>query len=167
MGSVLAVCVGATMTDPKLATITTDGSFRSKIEATLDHMRGHGEDPKIFETLRTVEQQRKKVRDGVSKTMRSYHLKKGSDGHAKAADIASKSKGWNCSQRFWLLLGANAQYRGLGWGGLFDFNAAQRARVLAAFETLRAAGWPKSHPLYKERGLVSWDPAHVQFDSNW
>lgn len=155
------------MPDLRLTSITMDADFRAKIAATLDHMRQHGEDPKIFETLRTVEQQRQKVKGGVSKTMNSYHLKKGTDGKAKAADIASASKGWNVHPRFWLLLIANCEFRKIGTGGIFGFNKAQRKRLMKAIDTLRAAGWPAEHPLYAERGLYSWDAAHCQFDSNW
>lgn len=153
--------------DLKLNDLTNDGNFRSKVQLTLQNLEGHGEDPKIFETLRTMEEQREKVRRGVSKTMNSYHLKKGKDGKAKAADVASKSKGWNVGPRFWLLLGANCQSRKIGWGGIFGFSPAQKAHLIELFDVLRAAGWPKEHPAYRGKVPISWDPAHLQYDSNW
>jgi peptidoglycan L-alanyl-D-glutamate endopeptidase CwlK len=42
----------------------------------------------VLEVLRTVEQQRKNVANGVSRTMRSRHLAHPSDGLSRAVDIA-------------------------------------------------------------------------------
>lgn len=153
--------------DAKLSTITADGNFRAKVQATLDSLESLGEDPKIFETIRTVAEQREKVRRGVSKTMRSYHLKRGKDGKAKAADVASKSKGWNVGPRFWLILGANCQSRKIGWGGLFGLSKKQRGALASVFNELREARWPENHYLYGTKLPLGWDPAHLQFDSNW
>lgn len=151
--------------DPKLSELTTDGNVRAKVAAVLADLQGHGEDPKIFEAKRTVEQQREKVRLGYSKTMNSYHLKRGKDGGAKAADVADRKKAWNASKRFWLLTGSSALAHGLGWGGLFGLGASQKAAVVRAIETLREAGWPKTHEAYQTQ--LGWDEAHLQADYNW
>jgi len=153
------------MSDPKLLELTASGNFRARVEKTLDSLKSHGEDPKIFEGMRTPAQQREKVLRGVSKTMRSYHLKRGPDKLGLAADIADRKKGWNASKRFWLILGANCQTRALGWGGLFGLSAKHKKGLLVAMARLRDAGWPEDHDAYEVP--IGWDPAHVQLDSNW
>lgn len=153
------------MLDNKLAELTNDGGVRSKVQAVLQDLSAHGERPKIFEAKRTVEQQREKVRLGYSKTMRSSHLKRGSDGGALAADIADKSLAWNATKRFWLMLGSSAMTHGLGWGGLFGLNRKQQIAVVNAIRELRTAGWPPSHEAYQCQ--LGWDTAHVQQGVNW
>lgn len=145
--------------DPKLHELTNDGNFQSKIAATLDVLEAKGEHPKIFEAKRTVEQQREKVRKGYSKTMNSYHLKRGKDGGALAADIADQKRGWNTSKRFWLLLGANCEARQISWGGLFGLNAKQKQAVKRTIDLLRSIGWPEEHESYQVQ--LGWDPAHL------
>lgn len=144
---------------PKLQELTTDGNFRAKVEATLQTLAEKGERPKVFEAKRTEAQQREKVRKGYSKTMASYHLKRGGDGGGMACDIADAKKGWNGSKRFWLLLGANCLARGMSWGGLFGLDQSQREAVKSAIDRARKAGWPQSHAAYQVP--IGWDPAHV------
>lgn len=147
--------------------VTTDQDFRDKIARTLKTLEDLGEAAKIYEAMRTEAQQREKVRQGNSRTMKSYHLKRGSDGKGLAVDIADAKKGWGASRRFWLILGANCEARGLSWGGIFGFNRAQKQALLEAINELRAAGWPKDHPLYHSRlPAISWDPAHVSLGEN-
>jgi len=153
------------MIDPKLQELTNDGAFRGKVQLTLQSLVERGEKPKIFEAMRTVEQQREKVKKGYSKTMRSYHLKRGKDGKGLAADIADARNGWNASKRFWFLLGANCEARDLGWGGLFGLGFKQRRALEVAINELRKAGWPQSHEAYQAQ--LGWDVAHVEFRSNW
>lgn len=153
------------MSDPKLSELTRDGNLRAKVEAVLGDLARLGEDAKIYEAKRTIEQQREKVRLGYSKTMNSYHLKRGSDGGAKAADIADRVKAWNGSKRFWMILGASAWGHGLGWGGLFGLNATQKKKLMAALKRLSADGWPEHSPDYETP--IGWDGAHVQADFNW
>lgn len=155
------------MADPRLKELTADGAFRAKVALTLQSLEDQGEDPRIFETLRTIEQQRHKVRLGLSKTMRSYHLKKGSDGGAKAADIAGRLAGWNVAARFWLLLGANCEARALGWGGLFGLNADQKQALKRIFTALQLTHWPQDSAIYHSKLPIGWDPAHVQTETNW
>jgi len=152
--------------DPKLAQITDDGNLRAKIAAVIDALAHHGyPDVFIAEAMRTVAQQREKVRLGYSKTMNSYHLKRGSDGLGLAADIVPRSTGWNAPKRFWLMLGWLCYKHEVGWGGVFGFNAARRAKVLDAMGRLSAAGWPDTHPDYATQ--ISWDGAHAQKANNW
>ncbi len=151
--------------DPKLLELTADDNFRQKVNACLTDLTARDEDPRIFEAMRTVEQQREKVRKGYSKTMKSYHLKRGRDGKGLAADIADKVKGWNASKRFWFLLAATCEARRIGWGGLFGLKSKQKQAVMRAIQILRAAGWPHDHEAYQTP--IGWDPAHVQKDNNW
>lgn len=151
--------------DQKLNELTTDGNFRAKVAAILGDLDRLGCNAKIYEAKRTVAQQREKVRLGYSKTMNSYHLKRGTDGGAKAADIADRAKAWNAHKRFWLILGASAWARGLGWGGLFGLNKTQVKKLMAAIQRLSAAGWPDHSPDYETP--TGWDGAHVQADNNW
>lgn len=153
------------MTDPKLSELTTDGNFRAKVAACLADLEGHGEHPKIFEAKRTEAQQREKVRLGFSKTMNSFHLKRGSDSGARAADVADKNTGWNASKRFWLKLASAALAHGLGSGILFGLNGKQQRALMQAIERLRVANWPQSHPDYQVR--TGWDPAHLEDRNRW
>lgn len=153
------------MIHQKLMDLTTDKRFRHRVEAAIVDIERLGEFPKIYETIRTVAQQREKVRLGYSKTMKSQHLDRGIDNLGCAADIADRVRGWNASRRFWLILGASCQARGLGWGGLFGLKRSQVKVLLQAFEVLRAAGWPETHPAYQTP--IGWDPAHVQIRDNW
>ena len=153
------------MSDPKLLELTNDGNFRGKVAAVLGDMVASGHDPKIFEAMRTVAQQREKVRLGYSKTMNSYHLKRGSDGLGKAADVADRKKGWNAPTRFWLMLASSAMAHGVGCGILFGLNDRQKLALAEAIKTLRAAGWPAKHEAYQVQ--TGWDTAHLQADDNW
>lgn len=153
------------MSDPKLKELTRDGNFQAKVSALMSDLEAHGEKPKVFETKRTKAQQAEKVRLGYSKTMNSYHRKVGSDGLAKAADVADAVKGWNARKRFWLRLGSSAMAHDIGWGGLFGLNGKQKAKLKTAIAMLRSAGWPDEHPAYACQ--VGWDTAHLENRSNW
>lgn len=153
------------MSHPKLSELTTDGAFAAKVGQVLAQLEARNETPRIFETKRTLAQQVKKVRAGYSRTLKSQHVDRGSDGGALAADIADSAKGWNASRRFWLIIGAACQSYGLGWGGLFGLNGRQKGALVAALNTLRAAGWPEDHEAYAVS--IGWDPAHLQKRPNW
>jgi len=155
------------VSDSKLAELTTNGGFRLKVKMTLDSLREHGENPKVFEGKRTLAQQRDKVKAGVSRTVLSYHLRRGSDGGACAADVADAKTGWRASIRFWLLLGANAQARGMGWGGLFGLSRKQKAQLVAVIEECRAVKWQEDAAVFDRKIVLGWDPAHVQTGDNW
>lgn len=148
----------------KLGELTEVGNFRAKVEGCLTVMKALGEDPVIADGLRTLAQQREKVRMGYSKTLASLHLP-GTDGLSRAADIVDGKKGWNASRRFWMIVGAYCEAKGLGWGGIFGLGADREAAVRRAFVTLRKAGWPEKHPAYQVS--LGWDVAHVQQRSNW
>jgi len=153
--------------DPKLSQITTDGNLRAKIEAILADVSSHGYNGIfIAEAMRTKEQQAEKVRLGYSKTMNSYHLKRGSDGKGLAADIVPKSTGWNAPKRFWLLLGWACHTHEVGWGGLFGLSAARAQTLLAVMKRLSDKGWPTGpDPDYEV--AIGWDGAHCQQKFNW
>lgn len=92
--------------------------FRAKVENILRKLQAKGWQPKVAEGLRTVEQQKEKVRKGYSKTLKSKHL----DG--LAADIIDKRYGWgkeaaDTNFQFWKDLGECAKNEGVTWGGNF------------------------------------------------
>lgn len=150
---------------PKLLDLTTDRHFAAHVGKIIAQLEARDENPRIYETKRTIEQQREKVRKGYSKTMASFHLKLGKDKLARAADIADAARGWNATRRFWFIIGAASNSYGVGWGGCFGLSAKQRLKLLAAFDELRAAGWPHEHPAYECR--IGWDPAHLQDSPTW
>jgi len=153
--------------DPKLDQLTTDDNFRSKIEAILADVGGHGyDDIFIAEAMRTKEEQAEKVRLGYAKTMDSYHRRRGTDGKGLAADIVTRSKGWNASKRYWLMLGWVCHQHGVGWGGVFSLTAAKQQALLDSMRRLSEKGWPKgADPDYQTP--IGWDPAHCQKANNW
>ena len=90
--------------------------LRSKVENILRGLVARGWHPRVAEGIRTIEQQREKVRKGYSKTMNSKHLK------GLAADIIDRRWGWegptsNTNHQFWKDLGELAKKEGLIWGG--------------------------------------------------
>lgn len=152
--------------DPKLSEMTTDGNMRAKVEQIIETLQAKGyPDTAIIEAMRTREQQREKVRKGYSKTMNSYHLKRGSDGKGKAADIVPRSKGWNFSKRYAMMYGWLCYTKHLGWGGLFGLSAKQKANLFSQMQALSLEGWPKESDRYQ--APIGWDAAHLQLDSNW
>lgn len=151
----------------KLNQLTNRSNYRAKVTALLKDVESKGEKPEMFETIRTYAQQVAHFKAGRSKTMKSNHFP-GSDGFAKAVDIADggKEQPWNqATKRFWLLIGSSCMARGLGWGGLFGRTIAQRKAIMKAILQLRAAGWPQKHFAYDV--IIGWDPAHVELGSNW
>lgn len=86
----------------------------------------------VIDGLRTIEEQKKLVERGVSKTMRSYHLAH-ADGYARAVDLAPYPLSWDKVRRGdWMeisrfgvlngLIQVKAQILGLTvtWGGDWD-----------------------------------------------
>ena len=84
---------------PRIADLSAlDPWFRQRVERVLDKMRAQGFDPVVYETLRTPERQawlygigrtHSLDRKPVTWTMKSKHLV------GRAADIISKSRGWD------------------------------------------------------------------------
>lgn len=138
----------------KLQLVTPRHGCKDKMAAVFRDMEGAGYNPRIAETLRTVEQQREKVRLGYSKTMKSDHLP-GEDGLSRAMDMCDKDKGWGASRAFWLTLGRCALLHGLEWGGLWGLSLIQRAK-LKRFLTDRSKPW---NP-HNWQGPLGWDTAH-------
>lgn len=92
-----------------------DADFRLKVIELLHNMQTHDYDPVVFEALRSKARQqwlysigrtRQKNRKPVTWTLSSRHLS------GKAADIISKSKGWN-SPAFFSALKQEAEKLGL------------------------------------------------------
>jgi uncharacterized protein YoaH (UPF0181 family) len=153
--------------DPKLTQITTDGNLRAKIQTILYHLAARGyADAFIAEAMRTREEQAEKVRKGYSKTMKSYHLLRGSDGKGLAADIVPRSTGWNAPKRYWMMLGWVCHEHGVGWGGVFSLTTAKQQALLESMQRLSEKGWPEGpDPDYQTP--IGWDPAHCQKANNW
>lgn len=148
-----------------IETLTERNGFRQGVAAMIARMAELGEPARVFEGLRTVEQQREKVSLGYSNTLASAHLP-GPDGLSKAADVAHASRGWNADRRFWLIVGSYALFKGWNWGGLYGLTTEQKRRLKAAILELRRQGWPAKSPLYAHK--LGWDPAHVSLErSNW
>lgn len=146
-------------------TLTERRGFRAGVADLVARMAELGEPARVYEGLRTLEQQREKVRLGYSKTLKSAHLP-GPDGLAQAADVAHKSLGWNASKRFWLIVGSWCLFKGWNWGGLYGLTPVQKVSLRDAILELRRQGWPKRSPLYEHK--LGWDPAHVSLErSNW
>lgn len=154
------------MPDKKLGELTIDGNFRQKVAAILDTLQKKGySDAYIVEAKRTLAEQKEKVKKGYSKTLNSYHLKRGSDGGGLAADIVPKSTLWNAEKRYWLMLGWLCYCHGVGWGGLFGLSKERKANVLTAMKRLSKAGFPVKSKDYEVQ--IGWDGAHVQKAVNW
>lgn len=93
-----------------------DPAFRVKVAAMLEVLRAEGWEPVIISGRRTLKQQRRIVRAGNSRTMKSLHL------CGRAVDVADARYGWRGEARqldfpFWEALGRAARAQGLIWGG--------------------------------------------------
>lgn len=145
------------MTDLRhLKNLTDDGRFRQKVAAILNDAGSHGYPLKVASSLRTVEEQREKVRLGYSKTMRSKHLP-GWDGLARAADIVDYHKGWECSKDVWVMVGRLALTKGLAWGGLWSLPWNERRKLKAFLLDMDSPFNP-----FNWQGHIGFDPAHVE-----
>lgn len=117
-----------------------------KIRIVLKDLRKQGYEPQIVEGLRTLKQQRQKVREGTSHTMHSKHLT------GDAVDIADDRYWWNISvvNPFWLALGHEYIKQGLIWGGTWGSDNRLVIYELAVDK--------------QEPGLITWfcDTAHGQ-----
>lgn len=137
-----------------LENLTETGNFRRKVAAIIRDAKSHGYDITIYSSLRTVAEQKEKVRLGYSKTMKSDHLP-GWDGLSHAADLASVAHGWNAPRDYWLMIGRLALTKGLKWGGLYGLPRAQK-KALVAFLTDTSKPF---NPM-EWKGKIGWDPAH-------
>jgi peptidoglycan L-alanyl-D-glutamate endopeptidase CwlK len=107
--------------------------FRWQLQKVLDELTKLGWKPIVASGVRTRAQQAKKVKQGYSKTMNSWHVQGvhqllpfGKDAvevvNGAAADVVDKRYGWgglaaNRHFRFWKDLGRIAKKHGLEWGG--------------------------------------------------
>jgi len=82
------------------AFLSLEEDFRPIVREILLDLESQGWKPQVIEGRRTLEQQKEKVRRGVSKTMKSYHLS------GNAADICDVRYMWNISNvhPFWWAL---------------------------------------------------------------
>lgn len=86
-------------------------SFRAKISVLIERMHARGFDPILFDTFRTPGEAEKYAKKGVG-VKSSLHIL------GAAADIISKSQGWNWVE-FYKALGEESNLLGLTWGGNF------------------------------------------------
>jgi len=141
-----------------LANCSKAKNFKRKVENVLGELRSHGYKAKIYSSLRSLEEQKKKVAAGTSQTLRSKHLPDRS-GKCRAVDIADEDKGWRADPEFWLTLGRCAVLHGLSWGGLWFrgvFKNAKKKKLLAFL--LSPPPWEPE----KYKGEIGWDPAHIE-----
>lgn len=88
--------------------------MRDAVEAVLRACEIAGLDAVVYETSRTQELQALYFLRGAthaSNVLSSWH------GYGLAADIVSRSKGWDVPRTWWDRLGAIAEAHGLDWGG--------------------------------------------------
>lgn len=128
-----------------------------KVSAIMCELRGAGFKPRIYESMRTVAEQREMVRRGVSRTMRSKHV--GSPGRVRAVDIADEKRGWGAPKEFWLTVGRCALLHGCNWGGLWGLSRPRRTQ-LKTFLTAKHDYWGAA--VDEWTGGIGWDPAHVE-----
>ena len=148
-----------------LENLTEDGNFRRKIAAIIRDAKGHGYDITIYSSLRTVAEQKEKVRLGYSKTMKSKHLP-GWDGLSRAVDLADSKTAWGCHRTTWLMIGRLALTKGLKWGGLWGLPLKTRKRLVAFLiaehteeNPFRPLDWVNEDG---KPGPLGWDAAHVE-----
>jgi peptidoglycan L-alanyl-D-glutamate endopeptidase CwlK len=106
--------------EKKLASL--DNRMRSKVERTLETLKGEGFRPKVFFAWRSLAVQHDLVLRGVSKARFSFHNAQKKDGtpSAYAADIIDRRWAWTKKAEkngFWETLGRAAKQEGLYWGG--------------------------------------------------
>ena len=125
--------------------------FVPVVKKILAELTKLGWQPIIAEGIRTVAQQREKVRKGYSQTMHSKHIL------GQAVDIVDKRYLWNVDiiHKFWLDLGHIARDNGMGWGGVW----LQGKNRFPIYEKA-----VKEHRV----GLITWfcDVAHVEWRDN-
>jgi hypothetical protein len=94
-----------------------DSRLRPKVEAVLADLQGKGWQPTIAEARRTIEEQRRKVELGYSRTLDSPHVR------GLAADIVDRRYGWRMPeavlQRYRMHMASSARAHGLTWGGVW------------------------------------------------
>ncbi|RPI23442.1 MAG: M15 family peptidase [Acidobacteria bacterium] len=107
--------------------------FKLRLERILADLTSLGWKPRIASLKRSTAEQAEKVKQGYSKTMRSWHVEStvgmlpvGRDRFnqvfGSAADIIDKRYGWaglaaNKDFKFWKDLGRVAKKHGCSWGG--------------------------------------------------
>ena len=83
---------------PNKAFLSIKPNFQPYVKEVLEKLEAKGYKPFVVEGLRTIEQQRQKVKDGNSQTMNSYHLS------GYAADICNIGEMWDKGlvRQFWM-----------------------------------------------------------------
>ncbi|MCI0541866.1 MAG: hypothetical protein L0Z50_42255 [Verrucomicrobiales bacterium] len=95
----------------------------TKVESVLKALEAKGYSPKIVDSIRTAEEQKKMVEKNVSETLESKHLDQ--KGHGSGAvDIINNLKSWDYNDKkaeeFFKELGSAAKDESLRWGGDFS-----------------------------------------------
>ena len=108
---------------PQAKKITSlDTRMRPKVRRVLAALREAGFQPKIVYAWRSVDVQRRLVRQGRSKVSFSFHNAQQTDGtpNAYAADIIDRRWAWSDAAEengFWAALGQAAKAEDMYWGG--------------------------------------------------
>jgi peptidoglycan L-alanyl-D-glutamate endopeptidase CwlK len=94
--------------------------FKPKATQLLDILKHLGLKVMVLDTLRTLEEQKINIKNGVSWTLHSRHLPD-NNGKANAMDIVPLSvinlKNWAPHHPDWFVIGTEAKKLGLRWGG--------------------------------------------------
>ncbi len=145
------------------ADITRNGNMRRHVEDIVGILENNGWKPLIVSSLRTNQEQAKKVSLGYSKTKNSKHLA-GTDRRCRAVDVIDARYGYSTKQypiecrNFFLSLGRAAIHRGLGWGGLFlGMRLIAKSRLKKWLLTQPQNFHPSDYT-----GPVGWDPSHLE-----
>lgn len=130
--------------------------MRKKVSAILRDLEAHGWQPRIDSGVwRSPGEQRRKVEQGHSRVLFSFHNASTPNGRADslAADITDERFAWNSPKKFWLMLAASAEAHGLTTGIRWGLTKKQRAAIDSA---LAARDFDNS------KIILGWDTAHVE-----
>ena len=90
-----------------------DPQFRLDLGRVMNDLRSQGFQPRVYDGVRTLAEQRANVASGASQTMNSLHLQ------GRAADLADSRTWFTLGARdpFLHALGRSAANHGMVWGG--------------------------------------------------
>jgi len=133
--------------------------FVPKVKAIIKDLESHGWQPSIVWAWRSPEEQRRLYQQGSTRILYGYHNVSDPLGgpQAMAVDIVDARYGFECPNRFWLLLASSALAHGCETGVLWvGNNLLLKNRILKAIKNKE---WTYNGPL-------GWDCAHVQMLPN-
>jgi hypothetical protein len=117
---------------PEVPVISSLDGLAPKVRAAtkriLLRMQEQGHNPRVFETLRTIDRQAflhgfgREYDDGRGVVTKVHDAMEGWHFFGLAVDIVENdATPWNASQAFWRCLGESAEAEGMTWGGRWKF----------------------------------------------